>query len=395
MRKKFLISVVIAFMALTTEAFGQSGAFFPGYIIQTNGDTLPGFIKSESPVKLSNQIQFKTALDEGAAQTFNPNDIAAFYFEPSFYFEASVIEEEGTRQRRFLRKLVAGNSSLYYLPGQQWPIFKITKSTGESIQLEKKSHNIASGETEDKRYVGKLIFFMQSCESLRPKINRTSFNADAIANLIVRYNECIGANNSLKLTSDKRKLSLALGPAIRYDNYQLDAFGVQVQNKQFSDSGTGIQGGAIAEMYYNKRLSLQVGFLYASYSANKNEIFSFGTITTDYEISSLNIPVNFKYLLTKSNTAPLIYAGVKWGLILRDQTLIRKVTSNVPDPDQVLDTVVDRLYGYQFGLGLEHSTGKIILQGLAGYTKLTNGINIDTRISSWAIGLNVLYTLSQ
>jgi hypothetical protein len=75
MPKLFFLATALFFAAFIHEINGQS--FQPAYIVQTNGDTVRGFIEYKHWDRSPLEISFKKSL-EGTAIRYKPVQISAF-----------------------------------------------------------------------------------------------------------------------------------------------------------------------------------------------------------------------------------------------------------------------------------------------------------------------------
>lgn len=104
----------------------QKRSFHSGYIIEQNGDTIPGLVKDRSPepfVSLYNKIRFKKA-GRSRTQRYGPNDILGYGYQGQHFISMPFREEstffkfryytDETAPRVFLQ-LIRQSEELIYL----------------------------------------------------------------------------------------------------------------------------------------------------------------------------------------------------------------------------------------------------------------------------------------
>jgi len=390
--------VFFIFCITVNSLSAQSGEFLPGYIVSTAQDTTYGYIKDVNRTNIGEEIQFKTDLAQADPTTYTPEELSAFFFEPSFYFSAQDIELNGQSEKRFLRKLVEGYASLYqYVDAEQSDKYDylIVKASGEQMQLSK-NDRIEGGEyKEDKAYVGQLKYVLRECQEFVTGLGDVPFSAKVLARTVVRYNECAFPEDGSNMLAQSRRLIFKFGATAGLQRYQIIGSNLQPPNREFEESGVGVLFGVMGNISYFRRLSLQVGVLYANYQTDYEFGFTLDNFSVQHEFSNLIVPVTLKYQLSTRKFAPYVYAGGGSGAFLNGTVHVQRETGGVSAEDDIFDlefTSVNNLVG---GVGISTLLGRrtelnLNLEYLR-VNMLSSGTNEDYAINTFALRLEALF----
>jgi len=112
---------ILFFLFLSVNlCFGQN--YKEGYVIQTNGDTIRGFIKHQRPIVHSELVVFKKNKSDVPTK-YSPNELSKYYFDGLNYYESDSIPFFIERNKvyykeLFVKKMVNGAIELYRLDYQ-------------------------------------------------------------------------------------------------------------------------------------------------------------------------------------------------------------------------------------------------------------------------------------
>ncbi|NJL75020.1 MAG: hypothetical protein HC892_08280, partial [Saprospiraceae bacterium] len=167
----------------------QSGEYLKGYIITNNQDTISGYVQDDLKYKLSNQINFKTKLQQASPVVYTPSELTSVFFEPSFFLVSKVFVQGDSTVIRFARKLVDGYATLYeYAMATDQILYLIIKENGEQIQLDKPESFLA----KDQKYIGKLKYIFRDCPKMANLSYQTvPYQSPSLTEQTIRYNQCV------------------------------------------------------------------------------------------------------------------------------------------------------------------------------------------------------------
>jgi len=352
--------LLVFFCFLATALSAQSGEFLTGYIVSTAQDTTYGYIKDVNRTRIGEEIQFKTDLAQADPTTYTPEELSAFFFEPSFYFSAQYIELDGQSQKRFLRKLVEGYASLYQYV-YDGVGYLMQKESGEQVQLKKENRATTQKYVEDRAYVGKIKYLFQDCPAFVTYDEKIGYNENDLIQVVKEYNACVRPDVPSKVLNEKRKLRFKWGPTIGMRWYNLETLDTQAPNRELNESRFGYQVGLLGNLYFFEKLSLQVGVIYVPYSlsydyfiANDIDIFE-----VEHEFSNLNIPINIRYKFLNRGISPYVFIGAGPGVFLDGTVKVvnTRTTSGEVISDETTDLFFKRLITYEGGIGVSWILG--------------------------------------
>ncbi len=136
-----IIKQITAFFFLIglycTTAAGQP-TFLPGYILQSEQDTVKGYLEYRSDENLAQFVNFKTT-QYGKRVIYTPADIQGYGFDGVANFVAVTGETSSQTQSAFYEQVVGGSPSLYYLAAKGGNAFYIKFDTTayEPLPIEK------------------------------------------------------------------------------------------------------------------------------------------------------------------------------------------------------------------------------------------------------------------
>lgn len=210
MTKRAIKTYVMMLLGLliSQSAFSQE-RFFPGYIINLEGDTIKGFVSYKKSGANPDEIYFKTKA-KGFPGIFKPNDIAEFKTEEDVYVSAIVeIEITPTKVGKldrdpelnividtvFLQTLFFGEKSLYYLKSNEGRMSFYIKQGADFELLVYKRYIKRNKEhksviAENNQYLSQLNIYLNDCESVPSELANFSYNRRDMVKLFRHYYKC-------------------------------------------------------------------------------------------------------------------------------------------------------------------------------------------------------------
>lgn len=199
---RLIIILQIFFVFISQNSFSQKN-YLPGYIVNSNMDTIHGLIDYKNWSKNPDQIKF---LNNDQVMDYDPLSVKAFKVKNELYVGAVVDIEISSRivgslqtgpamqiekDTIFLQTLIEGPKSLYYIrnyaENDNFYIFQ----NGNYQILEYKKYVINSGdnkvEVENKKYTGQLVLFLNDCPVISSKIKNARYSKNDLVNLFKQY----------------------------------------------------------------------------------------------------------------------------------------------------------------------------------------------------------------
>ncbi len=217
---KNIVSLVLLLFSLFT--FSQQN-YLPGYVINTNGDTLKGFIDYRNWDRNPSEINFKSELENGN-RAFTPLDIIEFGVHDEIYIGRIIdIETSPEMPKRekpdselhlrldtvFLQALYIGEKSLYhYRLNDGKDLFYISQNSDLELLVYKKYLKKLQREEattidqighysvlKNNKYRGQLILYFDDYPIIKERISSTTYTKESIIKLFNQKNSsrlCLG-----------------------------------------------------------------------------------------------------------------------------------------------------------------------------------------------------------
>jgi hypothetical protein len=314
--EKFLwLSLCLSF---TNLSFSQEKSR-PGYIIQTGGDTLRGFVDWREGMRVSKACHF-TADPKQNPAVFGPMDVKGYGLVNGKAFQsARITEKDGAAKVVFLEVKVAGEVSLY----KHDHSFFVQKA-GDSLKMisNDKSEKLMNGKLVmrySNQHIAVLSTMLFDCVALRERTLNVPFVERHITDLIVDYNICRGAKSVAPNSSKpwvKAMLGLTAGLHMSALEVQSGAFSNAHLSGNYDLTKTPFVGVSfdVLSPRLSERLSFHGSLLYMrpTYRLDKIMRFSLSTHTNEVRIVSnqLKIPVGMRYTFAGEKVAPYFNFGI-------------------------------------------------------------------------------------
>jgi hypothetical protein len=227
--RRFLFSFIITTSFINVIAREN---FLPGYLINSDNDTILGFIDYQNWERNPETIHFRSGPDQ-KPQSFTPLDIKRFAVKDEHYISAFVEMETSARTAGnleynssfilstatvFLQVLYEGEKNLFHLIDSDGiESFFIGSDTAPELLLYKRYLNVEEGDKdlikENNRYLGQLTIYLQDCREITGQIAKTGYDQLSFENLFNYYYGCTQAESTFhkKVEKTHYKFGLAAG----------------------------------------------------------------------------------------------------------------------------------------------------------------------------------------
>lgn len=334
--------IVLVLLCQMHDTFGQKN-LSSGYVIQTNGDTLSGFIDYRNWGKNPKQVTFKASKSANAIG-YTPLDIVEFGVADECYKGAIVQTEispfrtnELTNDKEpnfrtdtvFLQTMIQGPKSLFHYKTQAGKDqFYIEENDNYTFLLQKKYVKEVRGKrtmAENKAYLSELLNYLDDCPTINAKIKELKYTKKELEKLFVAYYDCIDTpipfhKKTPRITID---FGVLAGVSASSTNFKSQSAFNDLVNTDFPTSVDPI-GGIFIDLIFprnQKRWSVSNEIMISSFNTEvrtEDVISESTTIVNNTNIAMTYLKVNHlvRYKRQTENIAPYINAGISNGFAL-------------------------------------------------------------------------------
>jgi hypothetical protein len=389
--------------------------FLPGYIVETNGDTVKGQIKylnwDRTPVK----ITFVSEGDEKMTE-YRPYDIKGFCVNGERYLSATVtIDDSPVRDNElvesdkpewktdtvFIRLLFSGSKSLFYFKDRnKKDHFIIGKDSAFETLLYRRYIQNIEGVTysrTNEKYKGQLILYMKDYPDLQKKITYTNYNMNDLTKLFKDYYNLTGENTSFQNTNEKFRLEKGLlaGLSISKLRFYGPDFYLPLTGVDYPRSPSYAIGGFLNIVLPRKRerISIMNELIFNSFKCKGEYIDSndpniYAISYSNFAYSYVKLTDMFKYKLPVGRMFFYTEIGLTNGFFYKQQNHL-KVEAHIYSMTYVTEVKAvpsrkwDRGYSIGLGCGINKSFFEFRYEN-------TDGFDSDPNSSSNIAGLYFL-----
>jgi hypothetical protein len=286
--------IVLSLLTLCFSATAQD-SFTKGYVILRSGDTLNGYVKSETDSKLATGVQFRKNAND-TSQKLTHRLISEFGFTDGNIYKAITYADalDGNKEKTaFAKFLVEGKNSLYAVAKDEAYNYYLTTQNDSSYFL---YDDVIRSTGLDKRgnFRGILYFIATNCPAVQRRAENLSFREQEVINFVREVNACMGDKQSVVHYKKVKSIThfLLYGGGMAYTNWS----NITAQGQM-----------RIVSPAISKRMSLVIGFYYAHIVETA---FSYRTFSNgQYKTDILSLPFQFQYNFTDTKFQPLAYCG--------------------------------------------------------------------------------------
>ncbi len=302
---KFLITSIL--LSISIIAIGQKD-YVDGYIITLEEEKLQGKVSFHGKRSDLKVCKFKR---NGQVYQYGPSTIKGFGYDGRYF-------SRGYLNLHFVEVLIEGELSLFRFK-DEYLLIKQNSGNFEEISTSKNTDQdeLSQAWIDKSTWKGILTSYVSDCDTYDPNyFKRKEFNSSIIPKEVLRYNRC--KDNLWKLYTNKRPF-LKIGLGIQY-NFQYSYVGVKTANTiaaNFPSSFVGYAGGygGLLEIKFPRRYpktSLRYGFSVSKIDYVSQYTSSTGGLDVSLSYESFYVPIDLKYNLFVSKSAPYIYSGINY-----------------------------------------------------------------------------------
>lgn len=402
-------TLLVLGILLIQVAFAQKH-YFPGYIIDLEGDTIHGFIHARHWDKNPDKLLFKEKT-ETETTIYSPLDISGFSVQDERYINGIVQNEvspyksfeldydsevELEYDTVFLQTLILGPYSLYHYRNSDSKdqFYLQTDSTFELLIYKKylKGQEGNSYTAENNTYRGQLIFYFKDCPSIYEKANALKYSKNSLKKFFSFYYKC--TQKQIKFQNKPEKLpsdfGIIAGVSITNLKFSSEDFD-ELVNAGYPNS-INFSGGIFYDIFLSKFnwkwsinneliiSSFKVSGYYEKYKS-ENEWLKVDT-EIGYTYLKLNNMVRYKYPL--GNWAIFLNGGISNGFAITEINSKHKEQKFYSTTREYNEKAIDDTRKYEVGFigGVGVAYKRIFIEaryekgnGMATYKNLKSIVN--------------------
>jgi hypothetical protein len=351
--------ILASLLSLTTSICGAQSDFRKGFIITTKADTVHGLVNFRESAQAHRSCGFKRTND-GAVETYAPDDILGYGFINDKTFEViDIAEPNQPASRFFLEVLVRGKATLYEMDSKFW----IIKEGQPLQQLTNTASEVFVGGNRVIKYtnahISTLNILLADCAAVRPEIQNVQLSQKTLTSLIDKYNKCNGGSSKIyKENKAWSKIQAGLIGGMIYST--LDGFDPAIS----STMGASIN---IMSPRLTERIAFHLDLLYTAPEFYRYTETTSGSNTkrdyTTIELQQLKIPMSVRYIFPEKSFTPYFDVGLVSVINVRSSAsrLIEIENGNVVETFQGDFVPFQKnQFGFWGGIGVVKNVGKSI-----------------------------------
>ena len=347
--------IVLILFLLSTNLYSQKliGDEFPGYIINTNKDSINGTIRFTSNISNKSQCDFKKN-NSNKYELYSARELSAFGIHKGRRFHSRTVELDTSTHQYFLELLVDGIVNLYILKDFGKTKYFIEK--GDKIfelsnnEFDAKDEFDVSQIRSTEQYKSMLAQLFQDSEISVKNIKKSPFSQAALVNLTTEYhNNVCDSYDCIDYTQNiKSNIAVELYGAYSNSDILLSEF----DKEGFSSNPSFGARVTIKPKNLFKTVEFISGFGYSKKSVD----FDFTSIPNNVglevnelyqiNINYLSIPLGIRYYLNYTNKLRF-YSTLNFSLnFLFDTKIFRERYYTIQNDPNYRSTIIQGAYDY-------------------------------------------------
>ena len=283
--------IFLGFLIQTSILNAQTD-FRPGYVINSDGDTLFGKIDYRGDLLMSVICKYQDA--NNTIKEYTPNDIEAFRFIDSKYYVSKKIN--GTNF--FMEYLIKGMVNIYYMRDNEGDHYYLDKEDASLTEIPyEEGYKYIDGKEyhyKTKKHIGVLYSYMQDAPQIKSKIeNLKKPDHQQLINLAEDYHNAVCEGEEC-IIYEKRLPFLKV-------NYEIIGGTVKFQNTDFNNGRNYSQFGILTHLWMpraNEKLYFRTGLLTSTLvKDNANKVI-------------YKVPIQIEYVYPKGIIRPIMAYGM-------------------------------------------------------------------------------------
>lgn len=324
--------------------------FRPGYVVTLAGDTLKGEVDSRGAQRNARLSRFRTSKAAPITE-YRPQQLRGYGFTGDRVYQTETVLLSDSLSRNaiyklkidtlqrpsFLEALVLGPASLLFLRDEHNKDHYYLRMAGKPVQeLIQNTHEVVEnsvtyrGKTHEYRRT--LAAATQQCPAIQSAITTVRFGQNGLADLVQRYNDCVGATSITPAAESRRshvQLSLVVGAEKNrltlYDPHPAQE--IQATSSVRPTAGLGL---TLHPPGITRAISARVEALYEKQTYSlATGVVNLAGLMYEYrvDLESVRFPLLLRYTYPKGAVRPFGYAGYSFSYFLNNRNEVRNTNA--------------------------------------------------------------------
>ncbi len=325
------IFVLLCLFQLTIT-FAQIN-YISGYVVTKDGQKTNCFIKDKDWAFNPDSFMYRLT-ENGQTIEALPTDVEAFgAADGSFKFISRTIDIDVSNGRLddlsdqrspefetktlFLKTMIEGDANLYSYRTERYQRYFYSTSVLKLQQLVYKQYALNGVKIrENNQFKQQLKSNLRCASIVVDEYLILEYEEQALAQLFVKYNNCVGVGNTLYITVEEAKkeksvawkLKLGLNKSGVDIHTASDVYNTYIDKEYFFAVGTEFE---YIFPFNKNKVSIFIDPFYQSYSGTNSKEYTYGQLDYLVEYSSIEIPVGFRYYLYLQDDLA-VFANLSW-----------------------------------------------------------------------------------
>lgn len=336
--KYYFLSLIFVVLCLSSIAGND---FEPGFVITLKGDTLSGYLLTQSGREASRHCVFRENINAKNV-IYAPGEINGYKYTGGKYYVTKTIRVDSLREKTyFFEYLIKGIASIYFLVDDNGEHYYVEKDRVGLVELTEKLETYDGVHVKPSLYKGKLRVVMNDSPGFEKEIAHVKLNHESLISLAKDYHEKVCTSEEC-IVYEKKNYSAWFGGGVlggvsinKYDFggrltsdyslcYQAGMY-FTVSNFILTDNRFSIKISLIAEKESKHTLAQAKDFIYnywVSYDGviyimnNGDAYLATHELVANFDIYSLRIPIVINFNYEPKNTRYSFGAGVTDKILL-------------------------------------------------------------------------------
>jgi hypothetical protein len=372
--------LLVTGILISQLAFPQKN-YLPGYVIKNNNDTLFGFVDYRNWEYNPDKIEFKTSLDNNPV-SFSPSDIIEFKVEGEIYVSGIINTEISPRQTNklneypqvnlkvdttFLQTLISGDKSLYYYKNKDaCENFYIKHDAGFNLLIYKRYLKQQYGKsviTENRNYLNQLTLYLNDCETIKSKLENTSYEQNSLLRLFQYYYKNSPADMSFQREMEKVHLETGVLAGVSSTSLEFPSSSIDFLGQSGFDPSINFSYGIFIDLILprnqgkwsiNNEILISGYNVKGNYSGYDNEN-NYSEMTTEIGYSYLKINNLVRYKYPIGHLFLFLNVGFSNGFSINETNYMKLTTTEGVVEGPALDVTRKYEQAYILGTGIKYN----------------------------------------
>ncbi len=313
MKKSVLILLIN--ICLSSLLYSQSD-FTPGYLLKIEGDTIFGFLKSNTNIKNTKYCEFKKDEKDTVIRQFTSNQLGGYRFINGKNYISREIKIGNVKKRMFIEFLVEGRVNLYFYQDNVGNHYLLDKTGLPMTEISRFDKFVEQNDSVFQRDVlikrGVVEYYLRECPQLFPEIERIKNGShENLIALLKKYHSLTCPDEKcLIYTKEIPKLKIYLQPTIDLYN-AVSMIPFNGDSKSSIASFKTLTFGVLANFsmpVVNEKIYFRSGFILSRVLASGFVPLSTSAVSSAYNL--FKVPLLFQYMDDRKIFTPTFGVGL-------------------------------------------------------------------------------------